>query len=246
MDKNILIALQYDGTRYSGWQRQGNTSNTIEEKITSVLKILFPKQDIEIHGSGRTDAGVHALEQTANFHVDTNKTPLEIMDYLNKYLPEDINIISAKDVDKRFHARLSAKSKEYIYRIDTSVKPDVFTRKYTWHNPIYLDITNMKEATEIFIGKHDFASFSDMKGKKSTERTIFDITINQNNNVIEIIFHGDGFLYHMVRKITAALVLIGKDEMSYEQLTTILDEKDRKAFTQLAPAKGLALKKVYY
>lgn len=246
MDRNILITIQYDGTRYSGWQRQGNTSNTIEEKITNVLNNLFPKQEIELHGSGRTDAGVHALEQTANFHVDTNKNPLEIMEYVNKYLPEDINIISAKEVDNRFHSRLSAKSKEYVYRLDIAVKPNVFTRKYTWHNPISLDISKMQAATELLKGKHDFMSFSDMKGKKSTERTIYDILIIKKENMVEITFHGDGFLYHMVRKLTAALIMIGSDEMSYKQLADILNQKDRKAFTHLAPAKGLTLKKVYY
>ncbi len=245
MNKNILLTLQYDGTKYSGWQRQGNTSNTIEEKITSVLKILL-KQEIEIHGSGRTDAGVHAIEQKANFHANTEKQPLEIMEYLNKYLPEDINVVAAEEVDKRFHARLSAKSKEYVYRLDIAKKPNVFTRKYVWHNPTELDISKMLVAAEYFKGKHDFASFSDMRGNKSTVRTIFDISISQNENIIEINFHGDGFLYHMVRKLTAALVMVGTDELSKEQLLTIFNEMDRKAFTHLAPAKGLALKKVYY
>ena len=115
-----------------------------------------------------------------------------------------------------------------------------------WHNPTELDISKMLVVAEYFKGKHDFASFSDMRGNKSTVRTIFDISISRNENIIEINFHGDGFLYHMVRKLTAALVMVGTDELSKEQIVTIFNEMDRKAFTHLAPAKGLALKKVYY
>ncbi len=246
MNKNILITLQYDGTRYSGWQRQGNTTNTIEEKITAVLNKLFQGQEIEIHGSGRTDAGVHALGQTANFHVKTAKTPDEIMVYMNKYLPEDIKVLSAKEVDGRFHARLSAKSKEYIYKIDTAKKPDVFARKYAWHNPVELDMDVISRAVKLIVGCHDFASFSDMRGKKSTVRTVYDIKVSKKDDIVEIIFHGDGFLYHMVRKLTVALVMVGSNQLSIEELIKIFEEKDRKAFDMLAPAKGLALKKVFY
>lgn len=247
MEKNILITLQYDGTRYSGWQRQGNTDNTIEGKISSVLKtMLKSERDIEIHGSGRTDAGVHARGQMANFRIDTQKEPWEIKAYLNKYLPEDINVIDACEVDKRFHARLSAKGKEYVYTIDTSPKADVFMRKYAWHYYFSLDIDKIKSVVGIFIGEHDFASFSDIKGKKSTVRRIDDIIIKQDNNIIDITFVGEGFLYHMVRKLTAAIVMIGTGEMTKEQLIDILGRKDRKAFAMLAPAKGLCLNRVYY
>lgn len=247
MDKNILITLQYDGTRYSGWQRQGNTDNTIETKISLVLKnMLDLDYNVEIHGSGRTDSGVHAMGQTANFHINTDKEPSEIKDYLNRYLPEDIKVIEACVVDKRFHARLSVKKKEYVYSIDTSDKADVFTRKYSWNYSHFLDVDKMQSAVNILVGRHDFASFSDMKGKKSTVRTIENISIEKDNNYIRITFLGEGFLYHMVRKLTAAIVMIGTGDLTEEQLIDILNKKDKKAFSMLAPAKGLCLKRVYY
>lgn len=248
MRKNICIHIQYDGTAYSGWQRQGNTKNTIENKISVCLsRILNSDNLIEIHGSGRTDAGVHAYCQVANFHIDTDMTPGIIMDYLNKYLPEDIRIIKAFYVDERFHSRLSAVRKKYIYRIDNSKKADVFMRKYAHHISDVLDVDKMKESAKLLVGTHDFMSFSDMKNsKKSTVRTIYDIDIKCNNNNIFIEYEGNGFLYHMVRKLTAAIIEIGLGNMTSEDISVIFEKKDRHAFKLLAPAKGLMLMSVGY
>lgn len=248
MKRNICVTLQYDGTGYSGWQRQGNTGNTIENKLTVCLnRMTDNRQNIEVHGSGRTDAGVHAMGQTANFHIDSDNTPEEIMDYMNRYLPEDIRILKAEYVDERFHARLSALGKTYLYRIDNADKADVFTRKYSWHCADYLDIEVMRELAVIFTGTHDFMSFSDVKNdKKSTVRTINNIAITQEQHIINIEFDGDGFLYHMVRKITAALIEAGMGRVTAKELLYIMEQCDRQAFKRIAPAKGLTLKEVRY
>ncbi len=248
MDKNIFIKIQYDGTRYSGWQRQGNTDNTIEAKISSVLSMMLGQDElIEIHGSGRTDAGVHAMGQVANFHVDTELSPEEIMSYLNKYLPEDIRVISAGEASSRFHSRLNAKKKTYVYKIDNGSKADVFMRKYTWHIQEKLDVPMMIELVNVFKGEQDFASFTDAKaGKKSTVRRIDDITISCNEDIISIEFTGNGFLYHMVRKLTAAFVEVGLSNKTVNEIKEALYKKDKNSFKFIAPAKGLMLKEVLY
>lgn len=248
MKRNICVTLQYDGTGYSGWQRQGNTGNTIENKLATCLnRMTDNKQNIEVHGSGRTDAGVHAMGQTANFHIDSEKTPDEIMGYLNQYLPEDIRILSASYVDDRFHARLSATGKTYLYRIDNSEKADVFMRKYSYHHAEKLDIVLMREVAEAFVGKHDFMSFSDMKNaKKSTIRMINSVDITRECGIINIEFDGNGFLYHMVRKMTAALIEAGAGRMNVDDMLGVMEQRNRQAFKLIAPAKGLTLKEVRY
>lgn len=248
MRRNVFITLQYDGTRYSGWQRQGNTGNTVENKLNACLNIMtMNNQNIEVQGSGRTDAGVHAMGQTANFHIDTERTPEDIMNYMNMYLPEDIKILDARYADDRFHARFNAVGKTYLYRIDNSKKPDIFTRKYCWSNGESLNMDRMKDIASAFIGKHDYISYSDIKNsKKSTIRTINYIDIFTENGIINIEFDGDGFLYHMVRKITAAIVESGAGRMSADDAVRIMDERNRQAFKQIAPAKGLMLMEVRY
>lgn len=248
MIRNILLKIQYDGTKYSGWQRQGNTSNTIETKISSCLGIFLGLNEVEIHGSGRTDAGVHAKGQYASFKVDSDVSVDNVVEYLNKYLPEDIKIVSGIEVPERFHARLSAKSKKYVYTIDNNAKADVFLRKYAWGiNEKKLDIDKMIETTKALVGEHDFITFSDMKSnKKSTVRFIEAINIFEIDGIIKIEFIGNGFLYHMVRKLTAALVLSGEGRISAKDIEKLLDEKNRQAFKELAPSKGLCLEDVYY
>ena len=247
MDKNYLLCMEYDGTRYSGWQRQGNTENTIEHRITQCLKTMCNYScDVELHGSGRTDAGVHARGQVANVKLGTSLKPVEIKDYLNKYLPEDIRILSVLVVDDRFHARLSAKSKTYSYTIDVGDKANVFLRKYSWHVESKLDVESMREAAELLLGEKDFRSLSDMKTKKSSVRTINTINIYEKSDIITIEYTGDGFLYHMVRKITALLVEIGIGRLKLCHIDELLDKKDRHAFKLLAPAKGLCLEEVFY
>ncbi len=247
MNKNYLLSIEYDGTRYSGWQRQGNTDNTIESKISNCLKLMCGgEQEIEIHGSGRTDAGVHARAQMANVRMDTDLKPEAIKGYLNNYLPEDIKINHISLAEDRFHARLSAVKKTYSYTIDMGDKANVFLRKFAWNTGYNLDISKMKEASKLLVGKKDFRSLSDMKSNKSSVRTIYTINISQKSDIITIEYTGDGFLYHMVRKITAMLVEVGADRIQPCQVIDILDKKDNKAFKLLAPAKGLCLEEVFY
>lgn len=171
---NYKITVSYDGTRYNGWQRQGNTKNTIQEKFENVLSVMCGR-NTEIFASGRTDAGVHAAGQVANFKCDTEMTEREIMDYLNHYLPEDIAVLSVEMTDDRFHSRLNAISKTYEYAL-CSGKPDVFIRKYVCRVEKAPDIALMRSAAERLIGTHDFMGFSSVKkAKKSTIRTINSI-----------------------------------------------------------------------
>lgn len=242
-----MLSVEYDGSRYSGWQRQENTDNTIEHKISQCfMQMCESSEMIELHGSGRTDAGVHARGQMASVRLDIRQDTEYIRAYLNRYLPEDIKITSVSEVDDRFHARLSAKGKKYSYTIDMGDKGDVFLRKYSWHLGYKLDIDMMRVASNMLIGQKDFRSLSDMKTKKSSVRTINTINIFEKSDIIRIEFTGDGFLYHMVRKLTALLVEIGAGRLEVCHIAEILDKRDRQAFKLLAPAKGLCLEEVFY
>ena len=256
MIKNYKIILEYDGAKYNGWQKQGNTDNTIQGKLETTLSRYF-NQPIEIHGSGRTDAGVHAQGQVANFKIDTkliskdtslNETNL--MNTLNNFFPEDIRITSLSEVDIRFHARLNAKRKTYRYTICLSNKEPVFNRKYCMLMPKPLDIEAMKSASKHLLGTYDLLGFSDTKTKKSTVRTIESITfseqITNNDNYLIIDYTGDGFLYHTIRLITGTLLSIGKKEATIDIIDEILKTKNRKQVPFMAPAKGLSLIKVEY
>ena len=243
--KNIKIIVQYDGTKYNGWQRQGNTKNTIQEKFENVLfKMCGGKT--EIFASGRTDAGVHAQGQAANFKCETDMSTEEIRTYLNRYLPEDIRVIKAEEVGERFHARLNAVSKTYEYRIATD-KPDVFTRKYVYHVEKVPDVENMRSASKFLLGTHDFIGFSSLKKtKKSTVRTITDITITERENVITLRFTGNGFLYNMVRILAGTLYEIGTGELKEAAIPLVLEEKRREEAGTTFPACGLHLMRVEY
>ncbi len=244
--KNFKLTISYDGTRYNGWQRQGNTKNTIQEKIESVLSVLFQKK-IEIQGSGRTDAGTHAIAQIANFKIETELDKIEIRQYLNHYLPEDIVVTNIEEVDLRFHSRLSAKEKCYLYRLHIGEIPPVFTRRYVYTFPCSLDIDKMQQAAEVLLGKHDFRGFSSEKRKKkSTTREIYSVEINPIGDEIQFIFRGNGFLFHMVRILTGTLIEIGAKEMETEQILKILDTKNRTFAGRTLPARGLTLVSVKY
>ena len=246
MIKNIAVIIQYDGTRYSGWQKQGNTNNTIQSKLESILSQLS-SSEIEIHGSGRTDAGVHAFAQTANFKIDTDQSPEELMGCINTLLPNDIAVTAAREVSPRFHSRLNAVKKTYRYRILTGNIPNVFSEKYTFHHKDPLNVGEMKKCISHLIGTHDFKSFTDnKKGNKSTVRTIESIDIIESGNEITIDLTGNGFLYHMARIIAGTLIEAGEGRTSSENISDIFKSHSRDAAGPLAPAKGLMLMKVYY
>lgn len=246
MIKNIAVILQYDGTRYSGWQKQGNTENTIQSKLETIL-FKLSSNNIEVHGSGRTDAGVHAFGQTANFKIDTDKSPEELMDYINMYLPNDIAVISAWEASPMFHSRLNAVKKTYRYKILTGNIPDVFYEKYILSHKDKLNVDEMRKCALYLIGTHDFKSFTDnKKSKKSNVRNIDSIEIIENGNEIIIDLTGNGFLYHMVRIIVGTLIEVGEGKTTVENMSNIINSLSREASGPLAPAKGLMLMKVYY
>ena len=194
--RNIRLRLQYEGTRYQGWQKQTSTDNTIQGKM-EVLLTKMCGEPVEIAASGRTDAGVHALGQVANFHTESDMSTEEIMAYCNRYLPEDIAVVEVSEAAPRFHSRLNATGKRYRYRIINSQIPDVFWRRYALEEPENLNLDAMREAAELLLGEHDFKAFtSAKKSKKSTIRRIDEIRIEQIEDRIEFVFTGNGFLHH--------------------------------------------------
>lgn len=243
---NFKLTIQYDGTRYDGWQRQGNTGNTIQGKIEEVLSRMV-QTPVEVQGAGRTDAGVHALGQVASVHMETSASEEEICRYLNQYLPEDIGILEVKRAAERFHARLNASGKVYCYRIGTGWQKNVFERKYYYPLGETLDVDKMREAAAFLEGEHDFKSFcSNKRMKKSTVRNLKKISIEESGQEVRITYEGDGFLYHMVRILTGTLIEVGQGRKRPDAMTAILEGKDRERAGYTAPAKGLTLIKVTY
>lgn len=243
---NYRFTVQYDGSRYDGWQRQGNTDNTVQGRIESVLSRLTG-ETVEIHGAGRTDAGVHAEGQVASARLPGNRSAAEIMDYLNRYLPEDIAVVSVQEADERFHARLSAAGKVYRYEIRMGSVPDVFRRKYQYRVEQRLDVAAMREAAQYLTGTHDYRAFcSNKRYKKSTVRTVRAIDMDVNGDNLVITFRGDGFLYNMVRILTGTLLEVGMGERKAEDMPGILASLDRARAGKTAPAQGLTLVQVEY
>lgn len=244
--RNFRIVLQYEGTKYQGWQKQESTGNTIQGKMENILSRMV-NSPTEIHGAGRTDAGVHAKGQVVHFKADTTMTENEILRYINQYLPEDIAVVSVKEAGERFHARLNAIGKIYQYRIMNSEIPHVFERRYVHEEAVTLDIQKMENAAERLIGTHDFKAFTSTKrGKKSTVRTIESIKIDKIGDEIRMTYKGDGFLYHMVRILSGTLIEVGRGERSVESVSEALSSMERENAGFLAPAKGLTLMEVLY
>ena len=243
--RNLRLDLCYDGTRYRGWQRLPGREDTIQGKLETVLSRIL-EQPIEVSGSGRTDAGVHALGQVANFHCDGGLSAEEILRQLRRYLPEDIGIYSCVDVPPRFHARLNARSKTYCYRIWNSEQPCVFERRYVAVMPERLDLEAMRQAAARLIGEHDFSAFcGNAKMKKSTFRRLDAIDIQHQGEEIRLTFTGNGFLYNMVRILVGTLVEVGRGQRSPESMEALFGGKREQAGF-LAPAQGLCLMEVEY
>ena len=243
---NYKLTIQYDGSRYDGWQRQGNTDNTIQGKIESVLSRLTGEQ-VEIYGAGRTDAGVHAEGQVASVRLPGKWTPAEVMGYLNQYLPEDIAVVDAAGADERFHARLNAVGKVYRYDIRLGNVPNVFRRRYQYRVEQPLDVAAMRAAAVHLTGTHDYRAFcSNKRYKKSTVRTVSAIDIDVSGADMTITFRGDGFLYNMVRILTGTLLEVGLGERRPEEMPAILASLDRTRAGKTAPAQGLTLVQVEY
>lgn len=243
--RNIRLDICYDGTRYRGWQRLPGKDDTIQGKIENCLSRILG-ESIEISGSGRTDAGVHAQGQVANFHCENTMPAQEILEQLRRYLPEDIGILSCRDCSPRFHARLNALGKTYRYRIWNSEEPCVFQRRYVTVMPEALDLAAMEAAAETLVGEHDFSAFcGNPQFKKSTVRYIRSWQIGRQGNEIVLDVTGNGFIHNQVRIMVGTLVEVGRGERSVESIPALFGGKRSEAGF-LAPAQGLCLMEVTY
>ncbi|HJA81838.1 MAG TPA: tRNA pseudouridine(38-40) synthase TruA [Candidatus Mediterraneibacter intestinipullorum] len=243
--RTYKLIIAYDGTRYQGWQRQGNTDRTIQ----GLLERVIGEQTgytVEINGSGRTDAGVHAKGQTASIVLAGQPEDGFFTERVNRFLPEDIRILDARLVKNGFHARKSAVGKVYEYHIDTGEKPDVFTRRYCCHFPGELDLGRMREAAGYLTGTHEFQAYTDKRDENSTRRTIYDIMVSGQGGRVTVVYKGSGFLYHMVRILTGTLLEAGTHQRTAKSVRDALRSKDREQAGFLAPARGLFLKEVWY
>lgn len=248
--RNIKMTIQYDGTRYKGWQKQnikGTSVVTIQDKLEKLLSKMTG-EEIQVTGCGRTDSGVHAKNYIANFKTSKTLSIKHMQEYVEQYLPEDIVIKSMKDVNERFHSRLNVISKTYVYTIDNNIYQDVFMRKYATHIEEKLNIENMIKVSKLFIGTHDFQSFTNLKAKngKSTIRTINYINIKEENNIIKLEFNANGFLLNMVRILTGTLIEVGKGNLDSDTVEKILNNKKRNDVCPKALAKGLCMEGVQY
>lgn len=244
--RNFRLTVAYDGSRYKGWQKQGNTPNTIQGKLETLLSRIL-EQPVEVNGSGRTDAGAHAKMQVASFRAETDIECEDLLRQMRTYLPEDIGVLSLMEAAPRFHARLNCVEKTYVYRIWNSDAPNVFERKYMWTMPDKLDMAKMSLAAGKICGKHDFRAFCSLKKfNKSTVRHVKEIKIDRTGDELRFAVTGDGFLYNMVRIIVGTLVEVGLGEREISSIDAAFDTLDRQQSGQTAPACGLTLWEVKY
>lgn len=245
--RNIKLTIQYDGTNYQGWQKQKDREvATIQETLEKAISLLT-KEEIKVQGSSRTDSGVHAKGFIANFKTTTNIPAAKYREAINAKLPEDIVIIESEEVEEDFNARYDAKGKTYSYAIINREIYPVIGRQYMYHVKRPLDVDAMKEACKYFIGTKDFISFrSSGSSTKTTVRTIKDLHIETNNDIIKIYVTGDGFLYNMVRIIVGTLIMVGRNSIKPEEVKDIIEVKDRTKAGSCVPAQGLILEKVFY
>lgn len=237
--------VTYDGTAYHGWQRQKNHV-TIQEVMESKIRQMVA-HEVKLFGSGRTDAGVHAYSQVCNFKT-TSKIPCDSLQKgLNSLLPEDIYVKEAGEVPLKFHARYSAKSKTYQYRILNREAPDIFLRRYVWHIPVALNTEAMKRCIPMLIGTYDFSSFMSSGGSsKNPIRTVMHASLEQEGPFLYFTIQANGFLKHMVRNIVGTLVNVGMGKISEQEFQEIFHARDRKLAGIKAPAQGLFLLGVNY
>jgi tRNA pseudouridine38-40 synthase len=243
--KNFKITIEYDGGRYSGWQRQ-TLDPTIQEEIEKALKTITG-QKISVIGSGRTDAGVHAHAQVANFKCDTKLNTQDFWGAINSLTPDDIVITGCEEVDDTFHARYSVKSKVYIYRLINRPKPVALYRQYAWHIRKELNLEAMRTAITHLIGTHDFKAFEGVGSPRShTTRCVLGASLSKEAQYLVFEIEADGFLRFMVRNIVGTLVEVGLGKLTPDDFKRILESKDRSQAGATAPAHGLFLKNVKY
>jgi tRNA pseudouridine38-40 synthase len=245
--KNIKLTIEYDGSRYNGWQRlgKGESDNTIENKLLEVLQKMTG-ETVELNCGSRTEVGVHAYAQIANFKTKSDMKLYEIKNYFNRYLPMDIAITEVEEMPERFHASLNAKSKTYLYRIAIGDVPSVFDRKYTYycfHKP---NIDLMKDAAKMLIGKHDFKEFSTVKKSKSTMKEIYSIDIYQDAKEIQITIKANDFLHNMARMVISTLLEIGLEKRKGNDIEAILNPESTEVANAPANVQGLFLQEIEY
>ena len=238
------LFIEYDGTRYSGWQKQEN-SKTIQGMIIKASREIFDENYIDLQGSGRTDSGVHAICQVAHLDAKTVLAPEVIRMKLNDLLPYDINVLEVKKTSPNFHARHDAKSRSYLYQI--SKRRTAFGKYYVWWVKDKIDFSRMESASKLFTGMHDFSSFSDDDpDEKSTKVLIDDILIKVDGDLILIRITGSHFIWKMVRRIVGVLVEVGRGKKSEDDIINYLKNKSAEPAKFTAPPSGLFLEKVYY
>jgi tRNA pseudouridine38-40 synthase len=247
-DKKIFsrfkLFIEYEGTRYSGWQRQEN-AKTIQGTISRAATEIFGNNCVDLQGSGRTDSGVHALEQVAHLDAKTVLAPEIIRMKLNDLLPYDINIMEVEKTSTNFHARHDAKTRSYLYQI--SKRRTAFGKNFVWWIKDKLDFKKMESASKLFIGMHDFSSFSDDDPEeKSTKVLIDDIQIKEEDDLILIRIVGSHFIWKMVRRIVGVLVEVGRGKKSEKDIIEYLKHKSVEIAKLTAPPSGLFLEKVLY
>lgn len=246
--RNLKVFIAYNGAAYHGFQRQDNACSiqeTVENAIGKLLKIPTPV----IYGCSRTDTGVHAREFCFNVHID-NRIPCEgFVKGMNTLLPSDIAVLSCEEVEEDFHARYCAKGKEYVYIINNKPQRDVFMQNLAFHYPYKLDIEAMRSAAKLLVGEHDFGGFCRAEGKarmKSTVRTVYDISVTEQDGQCEVRISGNGFLYNMVRILTGTLIYISEGKRTEQDIIRALETGDRSFSGLTLPPSGLYLNKVFY
>lgn len=246
--RNIKLVLEYDGSRYDGWQKQaGNPKSiTIQDKLESVLTKM-ENEPVSVIGAARTEAGVHAYGQIANFITKSDMKLFEIKHYLNRFLPRDIAVLEVAEVPERFHSSFNAKAFRYEYKITMGEVPSVFDRKYNYYSFHKLDILKMKQAAKYLLGTHDLKAFSDNKRlKKSTERTIHKVDIYSDINEIVITIEADDFWPNMARIIVGTLIEIGEGSREADTMKDTIESGSRERAGMTAEARGLFLQEVLY
>lgn len=245
--RNIMLIIEYDGSRYAGWQRlgKGEADNTIENKLLEILHRMTG-ENAELNCGCRTEAGVHAYGQVVNFKTASTMKLFEIKNYFNRYLPMDIAVISAQEMPERFHASLNVKAQTYLYRIAIGDVPSVFERKYTYYCFKKPDVELMRKASEQLLGSHDFKKFTTAKKNKSTVRTIQSIDIYQDPKEIQITIKANDFLHNMARLLVGTLLEIGLGQRQPEELKELLNPGSEQTTTAPASAQGLFLQELEY
>ncbi|HEY5041773.1 MAG TPA: tRNA pseudouridine(38-40) synthase TruA [Verrucomicrobiae bacterium] len=243
------LIIAYDGTAYQGWQVQ-KIGTGVQEKVEAVLARYFPSAP-PLHSSSRTDTGVHSLGMVAHVEIlrAEFKMPVgRLALALNAFLPADIRVLSAARVPEKFHARFDATGKQYRYFVWNHPVMNPLLQNRAWHFPVKLDLTKMRAAAKLFLGRHDFKSFAGTRSyeMKSNVRTLTRCDLKKSGPQLTFIIEGDGFLYKMCRGIVGTLVQVGHGKIPLEKAGDILVSRDRRAAGMTAPAHGLVLWKVFY